>query len=261
MTDRDHLKTTFNEDAELYDHARPRYPDRLFDDLVGISGLQPRASLLEIGCGTGQATVPMAQRGFDITCVELGEDLAAVARRNLSPYRDVRIVVAPFEAWDPEGRKFDLVYAATSWHWLDPDVRYRKAAGLLRPGGLLAVISGGHAFPKDADPFFREIQPAYEALGVGKMTEWPLPEDVPDLRDEIEATGLFADFQSLRYVWEKLYTAEEYIALMNTFSGNIALEPEKREQLFRSHRERINARPDPRVRRHWFAILNIARAL
>ncbi len=264
MTDRDRLKTTFDEVAEIYDRARPSYPEQLFDDLVALADLQPGESLLEIGCGTGRTTLPLAERGFRITCVELGENLAAVARRNLAPFPEVHVVVAPFETWHPSGQTFDLIYAAVSWHWLDPDMRYFKAAELLKPGRSLAIISGGHAFPKDADRFFFEIQDVYRELGMEPKGErWPppLPEDVPDIREEIEGTGLFGDFQSRRYVWEKLYTAEEYIALLNTFSGHIALEPDKREYLYRNVRERINAREDSSVRRHWLAILNLARKL
>jgi SAM-dependent methyltransferase len=256
-----HLKTTFNQAAALYDRARPHYPERLFDDLIALAGLQPGASLLEIGCGTGRATLPLAQRGFRITCVELGQNLAAVARRNLAPFTQVRVVVAPFETWDADGETFDLVLAATCWDWIDPNVRCRKASDVLKPGGRLAIIGCGHAFPEDADRFFFEIQDVYHAIGVDYPDEqWPppLPEDVPDMRDEIEASGFFGEFQSRRYVWEGMYTADEYIDLLNTFSGHIAMEPDKREYLYRNVRERINARPDPRVRRHWLAILNVA---
>jgi SAM-dependent methyltransferase len=258
-TDQDRLKTTFDQDAELYDRARPRYLEQVFDELVEMARLKPGASLLEVGCGTGRFTLPLAQRGFRITCVELGENLATVARRNLAAFPDVCVIVAPFETWDAGGETFDLVYAASAWHWIDPAVGYRKAVELLKPGGSLAIIGGGHAFPADFDSFFREIQPAYEAIDGQKVTEWPLPEDVPDMREEVEASGLFIDFQSRRYVWELMYTAEEYIDLMNTFSGHIAMEPDKREYLYHNVRELINARADPRVRRHWLAILNVAR--
>jgi SAM-dependent methyltransferase len=262
--DRDRtLKTTFNEDAELYHRARPRYPDRVFDDLLEMANLQPDASLLEVGCGTGRFTLGLAQRGFQITCVELGENLAAVARRNLAPFPDVKIVVAPFEEWDAEGETFDLVYAATAWHWIDPEVKYRKAADSLKRRGALAIIDGGvHAFPADADRFFFDIQDAYKAIGEGHPEEdWPppLPEDAPDFREEIEGSGLFTDFQSKRHLWELMYTAEEYIDLLNTFSGHIALDPDKRDYLYQSVRDLINARSDPRIRRHWLAILNLAR--
>ncbi len=264
QTDRDRLKTTFDRDAELYDRARPSYPEQVFDDLIDLADLQPESFLLEVGCGTGRATLPLARRGFRIVCIELGENLAAVARRNLAPFPGVRVDVAPFEAWDPKGEMFDLVYAASSWHWIDPDVRYPKAHRVLNPGGSLAIIGGGHAFPEDADPFFFEIQDVYRELGMQPADEvWPppSPHKVPDMREEIEATGLFADFQSRRYVWELTYNAEPYVDLLNTFSGHIALEPEKREFLYRSIRERMNARPERRVRRHWLTILNVARKL
>jgi len=262
-TGRRHLKTTFNQDAELYDRARPKYPTRLFDDLVALAGIEPGARLLEVGCGTGQATVPMAKRGFRIVCVELGENLAAVARRNLAPYPNVRVVTAPFETWDASGETFALVYASQAWHWLDPDVSYAKAADLLSPRGALAINDVEHAFPADVDRFFFDIQDVYHEIGEDSPwhEEWPppLPEDVPDMRDEIEASGLFGDFRSRRYLWEVIYTAKEYIDLLNTFSGHIAMEPEKREFLYRHVRERIDALPGKCVRRHWLAILNAAR--
>ena len=85
--DRQKLRTTFDEDAELYDKARPHYPQQLFDDLVHLASLKPGARLLEIGCGTGRATVPLARIGFGILGVELGENLAAIARRNSRRFR------------------------------------------------------------------------------------------------------------------------------------------------------------------------------
>jgi SAM-dependent methyltransferase len=264
VRERDRLKTTFDQAAELYDRVRPEYPERLFDDLLKLADLRAGARLLEVGCGTGKATVPMARRGFRITCVELGENLAAVARRNLESFADVQVEVAPFEAWDPGGRTFELVYAATCWDWIDPAVRHRKAADVLEPGGKLTIFGCGHAFPKDADRFFFEIQDVYNEIGEnipGELWPPPLPEDLLDYSEGIEASGLFGDIQTRRYVWELMYTAEEYIDLMNTFSGHIAMEPDKREYLFRNVRERINARPDPRIRRHWVAILNVARKL
>ncbi|HEY8768495.1 MAG TPA: class I SAM-dependent methyltransferase [Dehalococcoidia bacterium] len=208
-----HLKTTFNQDAGLYDRARPHYPAHLFDDLVALAGLHTGTRLLEIGCGTGQATVPMAQRSFAITCVELGENLATVARRNLATYPNVSVTTAPFETWEADGKQFELVYASQAWHWLDPEVCYTRAAGLLSPRGALAIIDVEHAFPAGADRFFFDIQDVYREIGEEIEDEpWPppLPEDVSDMRHEIEATGLFTDFQSRRYVWELMYTADQY---------------------------------------------------
>jgi SAM-dependent methyltransferase len=256
----DPLRRTFDTAADLYEAARPSYPNELFDDLVELAELEPGMRLLEIGCATGKATRPLLERGFSIVCVEMGEHLAAQARRNLARL-PVEIDVAPFEAWQAESESFDLVYAATAWHWLDPAVRYRKAHQLLRPRGHLAFWSARHAFPRGFDPFFTEIQQVYDAIGESYDGEWPPtpPERIPDDRDEIEGSGLFEDLNIRRYVWEKCYSAEEYIALLNTFSGHISMDDRKRERLYREIRERIGRRPVPRIQRHWYAILHVAR--
>jgi SAM-dependent methyltransferase len=260
MTDRrESLRTTFEQVAHAYDTARPSYPPELFDDLAELAQLRPGARLLEIGCGTGKATLPLLERGFSVVCVELGPELAAHARRNLADHQ-VEIHVASFDEWDGEPGAFDLVYAATAWHWLDPATRYRKAYALLRDGGHLAFWGAQHAFPPGYDPFFAEIQEVYDELGESYEGKWPPapPEDVPDDAAEIDATGLFADVRVRRYVWETRYTAEEYIALLDTFSGHIAMETAKRDRLYQEIRDRIGRRTEPFVRRHWHAILHVA---
>ena len=77
--DRERLRQTFDAAAARYDRVRPEYPGALYDDLVTLAGLTPGDHLLEVGCATGKATRPLARRGYRITCVELGAELAAVA--------------------------------------------------------------------------------------------------------------------------------------------------------------------------------------
>ena len=97
--DRGRLRSTFDQAAELYDRARPRYPPALFDDLAALAGIGPGSRVLEIGPGTGQATVALAERGYRVVAVELGAQLAAVARRNLARFPSVEVVTAAFEDW------------------------------------------------------------------------------------------------------------------------------------------------------------------
>jgi SAM-dependent methyltransferase len=253
------LRCTFDTAAASYDRARPAYPAKLFDDLIELAELEPGARLLEIGCATGKATLPLAKRGMVVVCVEIGANLAERARASLVGY-PVEIHVAPFESWEGEAHSFDLVYAATAWHWIDPRVRYRRAHTLLRPNGHLALWSAVHAFPADVDPFFTEIQTVYNAIGESHEGEWPPspPDETPDDAAEIEASSLFEHIQVRRYVWQTRYTAEEYIALLNTFSGHIAMDTDKRTHLYREIRQRISARDDGRVQRHWLATLHVA---
>src|SRR5919199_3659463 len=116
------LRTSFDEVALLYDQVRPGYPERLFDDVVALSGIPPQGRILEIGCGTGQATLPFARRGYQIQCVELGASMAAVARQNLMDYPAVDFWVGAFESWPVESAAFDLAIAATAFHWIDPAI-------------------------------------------------------------------------------------------------------------------------------------------
>ncbi|XVQ15541.1 class I SAM-dependent methyltransferase [Spirillospora sp. CA-255316] len=257
------LRATFDSAASRYQQARPDYPDELYSDLLAITGIGPPAHLLEIGCGPGKATVPLARMGFRITAVELGEALAAEARRRLAGFPDVSVVASSFEGWrPPPGAVFDLVYAATTWKWVSPKVKYVKAAALLGQGGHLAVWSAGHAFPAGFDPFFTEIQQVYDEIGEGDGSPWPPPppEDRPDpAAAGFEDSGHFTIVGTRRYLWALSYTAEEYIALLDTFSGHIAMEPAKREHLYGEIRRRLAARPDGRLTRHWSAVLTVGR--
>jgi SAM-dependent methyltransferase len=254
-------RRTFDTVADSYHAARPDYPAQLFDDLVELAVLTPDSRLLEVGCATGKATLPLLERGFHVTCVELGAGLAAVARSRLKDL-PAEIHVASFETWESEQR-FDLVFAATAWHWIGPRIRYRKAHQLLRPGGHLAFWSAMHAFPVGFDPFFTEIQQVYEGIGESDQGDWPPPppDEMYDERAAIEETGLFDQVEVRRYLWDVRYTAEEYIALLDTFSGHIAMQATKRKRLYGEIRRRFAERPDGRVRRHWCSILHVARAV
>jgi len=257
--EREQLRQTFDRAAERYDRARPEYPEALFDDLVALAGLRPGDHLVEVGCATGKATRPLARRGFRITCVELGAELAAVARQNLAGY-DVEVVPGQFEAWAP-AEPASLVYAATSWHWIDPAVRYQRAWQALRPGGHLAFWNASHVFPEGGDPFFYEIDDIYSEIGEADPPGTPKlrPGELPEDRAGIEASGLFEVTAVRQYDWDQVYTADEYIELLSTFSGHIAMAEWKRQRLFGEVRRRLALRREHTVRRGWGAVLHVAR--
>ena len=256
------LGASFDAASELYQRARPDYPAALIDTLIEITGVRAGDQLLEIGCATGKATLPLARRGFRITCIEPGPNLAAAARTNLARYRDVRIVEARFEDWrPPDGMRFDLVFAATAWHWVDPHVRYQRAWQALRRGGHLAFWDALHVLPDDGDPFFIDIQDIYDEIGEGLPpgTAFPRPGELPDRRGEIEVSGLFDVVDVRHYDWEIVYDADGYIDLLNTFSGHIVMQPWQRDRLYTEIRRRLAQRPDGRLRRHWGGALHVGR--
>jgi SAM-dependent methyltransferase len=256
------LRTTFDSVADLYHQSRPEYPGQLYDALIELADLGAGDRLLEIGCATGKATEPLARLGFQITCVELGPRLAAAARGNLAGFPNVEIAEGAFETWCPSAEdRFDLVFAATAWHWIDPAVRYRRAWELLRPGGHLAFWSAAHVFPDGGDPFFAEIQDVYDEIGEGLPggATRPRPGDLDDSRAEITESGFFEDVAVRHFDWEVSYDAAEYLRLLDTFSGHIAMEAWQRELLYAEIRRQLAQRPDGRLRRHWGAVLSVAR--
>jgi Methyltransferase domain len=258
--ERERLASTFDQAADLYQRARPDYPSELYDRLVEVTGLTPGSALLEIGSATGKATLPLARRGYRITCLEPGRALAAEARRILAPF-DVEVIETRFEDWEEPDGRFSLVYAATAWHWLQPQVRYHKAAHALTLGGFLAFWDAGHVFPFAGDPFFEEIQEIYDEIGERLPDDHspPRPQELDDQRSDIESSGLFDVVEIRQYDWETTHDTESYIDLLNTFSGHIAMETWQRDRLYGEIRRRLALRPDGRLLRHWGGVLHIAR--
>ena len=137
---REEFRSRFGEDADAYDRTRPVAPAAVFDELVRLAGLGPGASAVEIGPGTGQATRPLAERGLEIVALEIDGRLAARAAENLADLPLVTVRATSFEQWDPGDRRFDMVFACNSFHWIDPDVRFTKAAAA--PGA--SRLARGH---------------------------------------------------------------------------------------------------------------------
>jgi protein-L-isoaspartate O-methyltransferase len=136
------LGRVFDEVPGLCDRVRPGYPAALFWDLADITGIGAGSDVLEVGCGTGQATRQLAELAGVVAAVEPGDGMADHARHRLADLGNVHIERSAFEAWDDAGRRFDAVVAASSWHWVDPAVGWRRAHDVLRPGGWLAML--GH---------------------------------------------------------------------------------------------------------------------
>jgi SAM-dependent methyltransferase len=236
--DRNRLRTTFDEAASLYDEARPGYPEELFDDVVSLSGLRQAGRILEIGCGTGQATVTFARRGYRIFCIELGENLAAVARHNLEGYPQAEVRVGAFEEWPLQEGTFDLAVSATAFHWLDPSVAYPRVARSLREGGSLALFWNVHVHSDASEGFFEEVQRIYERetpeiVGPDDHKGLPRPHEVPDRAEEIQDSGMFGKVTTRHYRWDETYNSESYLRVLSTYSGHRSLRDDTRERLFR----------------------------
>lgn len=224
---------SFNEVAALYDEARPPYPRAVIDDLFALTGVQPGDRVLEIGCGTGQITVPLAERGVCITALEPGAALAAIARTKLATYPDAVVIERRFEAYALPHEPFDLVVSATAFHWVDPRIRVPKSAAALKPGGYLAIIDTHWGVGTHRDPFSARSQPCYERWEPAAEPGFvpPIIAELPASRPELDNSPSFASIEHRLYEQINDYSTASYLDLLRTFSNIQGLDAAARDGL------------------------------
>jgi SAM-dependent methyltransferase len=264
-------KRSFDAAARLYDRFRPGYPEPLFDDLVQLSGVPKGGRILEIGPGTGQATLPLARRGFSILGLEMGASMARLCRKNLRGFPNVVIQNVAFEDWTGDtsatrrsvdvspSEAFDIVFAATAFHWVSSKAAFIRCAKALKPHGSLAlcwnfadipdktgtVPSQGPVripgtVPALSDPqFYNDLRAIYHTIAPGMRLSMPHEPRIERQRKKIVSSGLFGPVTVLRYPWQSEYTADRYIGLLKTMSDHAILAPKVRRDIFRAIRKLI----------------------
>ena len=258
MTDAE-LRRIFDEDARLYDRARPDYPAALFADIVELTGLGPGSRVIEIGPGTGQATRSLAASGASVTAVELGADLAAVLAENVRG-TPVEVVHAAFEDWIPPHR-YDLVTSFTAWHWVDQTTRADRVHAALAPGGRLATVTTAHVRGGTVE-FYAQAQECYLRWDPATDPDELLlsPAELPEVTDEIDTDPRFAPAVRRRHVRDITYTADDYLAVLQTYSGHRALSPERRTGLLSCLRSLIEDQYGGMVTKTYLHELRVAQA-
>ncbi|HEY6537527.1 MAG TPA: class I SAM-dependent methyltransferase [Candidatus Dormibacteraeota bacterium] len=231
MAEERERRLVFGEVAKLYERYRPGYPDQAFDEVMEFGTLSPGDLALEVGGGTGRATLPLAARGLRVTALEPSPAMADVLRQKTKSLPGVEVEVASFEDWPLPVVGFDLLVSAQAWHWVRPEVAFVKASQALRPGGCLALLwnspSEGDA---EGDPIRTAIDQVYRREAPGLVAQ--PPGDVSDdRRPEIEASGLFLRIRREEYRWSLDYSAAEYMGLLETQSDHRLLSPDSRQRL------------------------------
>jgi len=247
----------FDEIAAEYDRRRPAYPDELIDQACQVAGIGSGDHVLEVGCGSGQLTRGLLARGLHVTALEPGTSLIALARRNLEGAGEVEFVNAQLEDVSLPRERFQAVFSASAFHWVDPEVSWRKAADVLVPGGTLALVQycgleepcskldqeAALAAMRKVAPDIAADWPAYRDLdatlagmeqrrgNVSEVWAWFGSYDIG--RDY--AGRLFGDVQVA--VMPKLseHTSDELSALVRTMSFHARLSLSQRQALEREH--------------------------
>lgn len=248
----------FDRVAEEYDRHRPTYPDALLDHACEVAALSAGDRVLEIGCGTGQLTRNLLERGLRVSAIEPGNRLIALARENLENIGDVKFVNARLEDAPLPREHFHAVFSASAMHWIDPDLGWHKAAQALVPGGTLALVQYfGLSEPRSADdqqallnaivktapeiaanwPSYRDLETMLSGVHArrGNVSEaWAWLGSYEVARDY--AAALFGDARIAAVPRLIEHTADELGALLGTMSFWSQLSPQQRTAIEHENR-------------------------
>lgn len=220
--------------AQIYEEIRPSYPSELIRDVVEKTGIGKDARLLEIGAGTGKATVQFAEKGFTIHAIELGEDMARILREKCAAFPQVTLEIVPFEKWDASREQpYDLIYSAQAFHWLDAGTKYRKCHDLLKDGGSLALF---WYHPSDEEtPETRLIEEEISAIlaryaapdtpkeAVSEKYTYTASPLKDEKKEEIESSGFFEFMEKITYTDETSNSASQYLKVKKSIPAFTAI--------------------------------------
>jgi SAM-dependent methyltransferase len=235
------LRLKFNEDPEGYAKFRPAYAEELSEAVIRYAGLGASKAALEIGIGAGQATLPFLKTGCKLTAVEIGDRLAALVKAKFLGFHGFSVINQDFESAVFEEASFDLIYSASAFHWIPPEIGLPKVFRLLKRGGVFAWFSIHPYHAPECEACYEEMQKAYARhTGLAKPQ---LPYGDGDARkraDLVKAYG-FADVHSKLYQTATEYDAKGYIGRLHTYSDHRALPDAQKASLFSEIEAAIDA--------------------
>lgn len=242
-------RLSFGSVAQPYDRHRPGYPAEMVEAVIGYAKLEPDDRVLDVGAGTGRATLLFAERGYAVTAIEPDSQMAAVAsQRAATAGLSVAILETDFEQARLPERAFQLLVSGTAWHWVRPGMRNELAARVLKPGGALAPFWNrpqwqGNPLRPALAAAYAAVSDAFAARPVGPMNPCGEPHELKTEREwheEFRRNSDFGEIDARAYHWRQRYTTEQYLGLLGTHSDHIMLPNPVRERLLAGVRRIID---------------------
>jgi SAM-dependent methyltransferase len=247
--------------AEAYDRVRSGYPPSLIRDVWRFASRPQVQFALEVGAGSGKATTPFAELGANVECIEPSRRMSQILRAKCGALPNVKVWTTSFERWRPR-RLYCLLFAAQSWHLIDPDIRLAKAALVLRPGGTLALF-----WNEPPQPESETIRHAlYAVLGewgidlTGLRASSPAqnhPAFQPRSLPPLYSSPDFATARPKTYWTGYQLTLRSYVDMLGTYPEYRALSAADRQRLVRRLGSTVFARGSLGAGHH--TVLHLAR--
>jgi len=262
--DRSEGRRLFGLNPDRYCKARPEYPEAIYQCLVDHRALVPNTRTLEIGAGSGLATRRLIELGAKpITVVEPDARFTPSLRRlQETTGAEMRLIHSAFEDTELPLHAFELVAAATSFHWLDPQVALDKIADALEAGGFAALWWNVFQDPDRADPFHDATRSLLADLAVSQSEA---PGALPFALDRRAREAEFArteKFEAVVYAetrWTLILDVTQMGLLYEGFSHIQRLPEADRASLLRALMEIARTEFGGRVERNMTSPIYLAR--
>lgn len=234
------FEKTFDNAVEAYEVSRPNYPCAMYEDIFRYKAIDLNSRVIEIGIGTGKATEPVLKTGCQLTAIEPGEQLAAYATEKFREYPNFQMKNTMFQDFSAPNDSYDLIYAATAFHWIPEEYGYPRVFELLKQNGAFARFAYHAGVDESRPEMTDEIQTYYSKY----LHQSAPPKDYGDaeakaLADIASKYG-FSDIRYCLYHWTKDFSADEYMNLLKTYPNHMGLNPTDRENLFSGIHSAIN---------------------
>lgn len=233
MSSANELFRTFDKEASKYEKMRPEYVKELYGDIFSYHSVGETSSVIEIGIGGGQATLPFLKTGCKLTAVEYGANLSELCREKYKDYPRFSVVNSKFEDFQCPDNSVDVIFSASAFHWIPEEIGYPKVFNMLKSGGIFARFAN-HPFLDKGRPEMsegiQEIYKKYRPDSYSRPIEYT-EENAKQRADIAEKYG-FCDMAYNLYKRTRTFSSDDYILLLGTYSDNISLEDNIRRSFF-----------------------------
>ena len=204
-----------------YDRYRPGYPEELFELITRRLPIPREPLVVDLGAGTGRASLAMAGLGWKVTAVEPGKPMLDMLRaRATNDGLLISTVQASAEDTGLDPASADLVTVAQAFHWFDQQRALVEIARILKPAGGMALFwnvrdAERSAFLADYAELLKRSTDSDEDPGIGRYESGGNEET----RRAIEAhAAAFEPPELTQLHHEVLMTDEEFIGMAFTAS-------------------------------------------